>query len=228
MLNSQENVRSSSLSNYAYVSPNEHNLPFHYEHQHGEFTRLGKRKIGGFKMEEIDSIDKYINLIHPSDVDMVFNFSKTLIEHVNDLGAKIFQHQSKNVFRIIGKGGQHYAIQRHGIVTGVVNNQFACNISFLEDVSWLSPRIGVWQAIGPGMESYDFEIPEIANFKNALTPREIEILKYIARGFQSRDIARFLNISRHTVDTHRRNMIKKLEATNSVELVNLSRDMGII
>lgn len=45
--------------------------------------------------------------------------------------------------------------------------------------------------------------------KGKLSEREIEILKLIAEGFSSDQIAKALNISYHTVRTHRKNILKK-------------------
>ncbi len=46
--------------------------------------------------------------------------------------------------------------------------------------------------------------------KNVLTKREKEILKNVAQGLSSQDIAGKLFISRHTVNTHRKNICHKL------------------
>ena len=59
----------------------------------------------------------------------------------------------------------------------------------------------------------------IDNSAFELTKREIEILKYIADGKTSKLIWRALFISKQTVDKHRKNMLKKTGATNSMELV---------
>lgn len=45
-----------------------------------------------------------------------------------------------------------------------------------------------------------------------LTPREREILGYVARGVSSRDAARALGISIRTVEAHRRQILKKTGA----------------
>ncbi len=62
--------------------------------------------------------------------------------------------------------------------------------------------------------------------KNPLSSREKEILKGIAYGKASKQIAEDLNISKHTVDTHRRNMIEKTGAANTTELVNKATKEG--
>ena len=57
----------------------------------------------------------------------------------------------------------------------------------------------------------------------SLSDREREILQLLSQGLSSREISQNLFISSHTVDTHRRNMIKKTGVRNTVELVHLYR-----
>ncbi|MGE0350418.1 response regulator transcription factor [Hydrogenophaga sp.] len=52
----------------------------------------------------------------------------------------------------------------------------------------------------------------------ALTVRETEILDFIARGLTSKQIARELNISPYTVNTHRDNLRRKLGVHNGAQL----------
>ena len=52
-----------------------------------------------------------------------------------------------------------------------------------------------------------------------LTEREIEILKYISNEFPTKKIADLLNISARTVDTHRRNMMIKLNIKKNIGLL---------
>jgi len=55
--------------------------------------------------------------------------------------------------------------------------------------------------------------------KFALTTRELEIMRQIASGRSSRDIAKILGISVKTVDRHRENLRAKLNLPNSSALV---------
>ena len=52
-----------------------------------------------------------------------------------------------------------------------------------------------------------------------LTPREVEIVKFIAEGFLNKEIADKLCISIRTVDTHKNNIMQKLELKSTVDLV---------
>ena len=55
----------------------------------------------------------------------------------------------------------------------------------------------------------------------SLTTREMEILTYMAYGTSSKEIADELFISLQTVKNHRKNMLKKMSAKNSTELVRM-------
>jgi DNA-binding NarL/FixJ family response regulator len=49
--------------------------------------------------------------------------------------------------------------------------------------------------------------------------REVEILKLISLGYSTKDIANHLNVSNETVKSHRKNLLKKLSARNSANLI---------
>lgn len=70
------------------------------------------------------------------------------------------------------------------------------------------------------------------NFKvthdSPLSEREVTILKMIARGLTSEEISEQLKISPLTVKSHRKNMIQKLKAKNSSELLVKAFERGII
>lgn len=58
--------------------------------------------------------------------------------------------------------------------------------------------------------------------KFKLSKQEKEIIKLIIAGKTSIEIAEFLYISKHTVDTHRANIYKKLEVSNTVSLIHFA------
>jgi two-component system response regulator NreC len=63
---------------------------------------------------------------------------------------------------------------------------------------------------------------------DVLTPREREVLTYIAEGHTNREIAEELVISHKTVDRHRENIMRKLNLHSRVELVKYAIEKGLI
>lgn len=61
-----------------------------------------------------------------------------------------------------------------------------------------------------------------------LTTREIEIVRLIAKGLIAKEIASELNLSVHTVYTHRKKIMKKLSISSSSELVLYAVNQGIL
>src|SRR5688572_13153431 len=61
-----------------------------------------------------------------------------------------------------------------------------------------------------------------------LTARETEILKFIAHGHSTQVIADRLFLSPHTVQTHRKSIIKKLNIKSPTEFVIYAMDLGLL
>lgn len=61
-----------------------------------------------------------------------------------------------------------------------------------------------------------------------LTPREREILQLIAEGKSNKDIANLLNLSVYTVESHRSNLMEKLNLRGLPELILYAVRKGII
>jgi DNA-binding CsgD family transcriptional regulator len=62
----------------------------------------------------------------------------------------------------------------------------------------------------------------------AISAREREVIKFLAEGLPSKQIGERLSISTHTVDTHRRNLLKKTGTKNTSELTVYCVKKGLI
>lgn len=67
------------------------------------------------------------------------------------------------------------------------------------------------------------DVPE-----DPLTPRELEVIKLIAEGLTSEEIAKALIISHKTVDRHRANILEKLGMRNRVDLTRYAIKRGLV
>lgn len=93
------------------------------------------------------------------------------------------------------------------------------------------------QQVAEGKIYYSPKVQEILNSVSdkelnrgnaQISKREKEIIEKLAQGYNTAEIAEMLFISIHTVDTHRRNLLGKLQVSNTVSLVKFATDNGLI
>jgi DNA-binding NarL/FixJ family response regulator len=63
---------------------------------------------------------------------------------------------------------------------------------------------------------------------NELTPREVEVLRRIARGLSNKEIGTELSVGVRTVETHRQNLINKTGMKTVAELTRYAVDNGYV
>jgi two-component system, NarL family, response regulator NreC len=92
------------------------------------------------------------------------------------------------------------------------------------------------RTVSQGRKYFSAEISEkMINFmathsisENLLSNKETEVLGLIAKGLTTNDIAAKLFVSSRTIETHRANILKKLEVKNTAELIKKAAEMNMI
>lgn len=70
--------------------------------------------------------------------------------------------------------------------------------------------------------------PRISDGREPLTSREQTVLLELAQGKSNRDVAETLNISVHTVETHRKNIKRKLGINSTAGLTRYAMEHGVL
>lgn len=104
-------------------------------------------------------------------------------------------------------------IDRHCCLTGQMTKT-----SYKNDHQWLLLK----EYVRP-----NFTI-DLKNQPKSLSPRELEVLRHVASGITSVEIANKLNISKHTVDNHRKSMLRKTQSTNTLQLIQWAVKRNVI
>lgn len=89
------------------------------------------------------------------------------------------------------------------------------------------------EAIAKKLSNYLVQIHDpslVSNMDNppAITQREQEVLSLIGQGYTNEEIGEKLFISTNTVLTHRKHLLKKLNARNTADLVKSATKLGLI
>jgi LuxR family transcriptional regulator, quorum-sensing system regulator CviR len=89
--------------------------------------------------------------------------------------------------------------------------------------------------MGGGFTPIIFEFPESLPFlekdrpkKNHITRREREVLQWLQQGKSSWEISKILDLSERTVNFHVYNIMKKIEAVNRPQMLNIALRLGLI
>lgn len=92
-------------------------------------------------------------------------------------------------------------------------------------------------AVAAGQTWFHDQLPEPASSqrleddftkKYQITKREIEIIRMIAAGLTTKEISEKLYLSEFTINTHRRNICRKLDIYTPVGLLNFAKEQGLI
>lgn len=92
------------------------------------------------------------------------------------------------------------------------------------------------RSVSNGKKYFSAEISEkMINFmstqsisENVLSNKETEVLGLISKGLTTKEIAEKLFVSSRTIETHRANILKKLEVKNTAELIKKAAKMNLI
>lgn len=62
---------------------------------------------------------------------------------------------------------------------------------------------------------------------NNITAKELEVVQLVIKGLTSKEIGEQLHVAKRTIDTHRYNIMKKLDISNISQLIDWAKNKGI-
>ena len=164
--------------------------------------------------QEID-IEK---LVHPDDWEVVRRIDKKVWEFLNTLPEEEkLTYKYIYELRVLERGKYVRMIYQMRILAFKEDNFLAMGIIDIapEQSANTSVRFQIKNCLTD--EIVPFAIESAAD--NLLTPREREVLALAKEGMFSKEISKKLNISIHTVNRHRQNILEKLQVDNMIEAV---------
>jgi len=187
-------------------------------------------KIFGYQNQKLECVEQLYEPILKSDLSSTLQHTYHILDWIfknEDVPAGMDGAEFK--YNIRTKSGKTRRILRQTASCGKVSGKITHTLGILSDIShWENSSTPTVKAHGPTAIYFNPKFPEINESRSLLTLRECEILNLLAKGCTSKTIANHLHISRHTVDTHRRNMLQKFEAENTSQLIYLARATHLI
>lgn len=175
------------------------------------------------------SLDKILEILHPEDLEKIhekeatagdFLLSKIPKEQIphykvvylmrlrhTDGTYKTILHQAKTL--LVSNDGK---IQK---VLGIHTDVTYLNMPIDHRISFVSNTLPSYHSLQVGE---DVELLENSCAK-LLTERERDIIKLLSKGKNFNEMAVILSVSPHTINTHKRNILRKSKCSNTTELV---------
>jgi len=201
--------------------------------QQVEFVSESIKTIRGINPEDF-SLDYVVKTIHPEDMFYFVAFEKKVADFFNTLTPEqVLKYKVSYDYRSRKEDGSYVRLLQQ--VTTIQTDESGAVIRVLgvhTDITHLKKeKIATLSFIGLDGEPSFINVESsqvILSNDEIFSKREKEILKLLAEGKNSLEIANLLTVSRHTITTHRKNMLRKTETHSTIDLVMKSINEGWI
>jgi len=182
--------------------------------------------------------DRLFMNMHPDDGPKLFAFTNYYISFLMGLNNEKKQQVRPTIYtRLMGIDRKYkWMMIQYAEHVWDAEGRIAYGLTLVTDISHIK-KDGV--AMMSILDSYEDScqhffctdgktIPDTFGGLPKLSAREIEVLRYLAVGNSSKQIAAQLNIAVKTIDNHRQSLLKKTQTKSSGELVAYGINMGFI
>ncbi|MCF6402207.1 LuxR C-terminal-related transcriptional regulator [Chitinophaga filiformis] len=172
--------------------------------------------VTGYTMAEMNNmgLDFFKDIMHPDDFDLAVIAQQSFKENKNVFGGVLrFRKRGTDNWCWLAGIAIPYTRDEQGNV-----NEVIC--AFVDMTMAMDTNDQLTEAMLDVMRRKHEDVI------SKLTPREKEILKLSVKGLNNKEIAAALNLSRYTIETHRKNIRIKLKVRNTTELIALARKVG--
>lgn len=184
------------------------------------------RNVLGYDPAEFD-LNKIYETIHPDDRKAVFEIGKMVLSReMNYIAGESHSHFTYYLtYRAMKKNGRYTRISR--TITRHIHPEGGIyELVVFRDISHIHCGTKVTFSLLGGRPFR--ELPEVSGESPVISRREQEIIYHISQGLTSKRIAGELNISEFTVNTHRKNIMRKTGTNNLVDMLIYAATNGII
>ncbi len=215
-----------ALINNSYITIFDHYTQGHVLACYGPNNILGLE----MKFDEKGNNVYFHPQIHPDDYEIIEKAGMAMINFANALPEKkmMFDYKLVNELRIMNAKGKYIrVVEQFQVLETDVNGNLWLSLSVVDISPDQQNETALSQVVN--FRSGELFSPPVSNNDVPnLSSRELEILNMVKQGFYSKEISGKLSISVNTVNTHRQNILTKLNASNSIEAVRYASKLGLI
>lgn len=179
----------------------------------------------GYEPSEF-TVSTFMSTLHEDDRPWVISFEKTTGDFFMQIPSdKIMKYKNRYEYRVVKKNGGFLRVMHQVMIAQMdEDGGFIRSIGVVTDISHIKmdgrPTMSM---VGmDGEASYhNLAVENIfLKTKDVLSNREKQILLLLTQGKLSKEIADLLFVSKQTVDSHRKNMLRKANVSTTGELIS--------
>ncbi|WP_274474204.1 helix-turn-helix transcriptional regulator [Mangrovimonas aestuarii] len=221
---------------YFYII-NFHNLQLEYLHPSVEdVTGLAVKDVTMERLLQTVTEENRQSLLKKEETIKNFLSNKIGLENIRDykmLYTYQLKHPTKGVRTILIQNTILSQTEDYNLkhVLGVHTDVTHLNISMQDNISFINLNGGTsYHNIksDTGTCTKFHSSKENLSGELQLTKREKDVVRHLAQGLTTDAIAKILNLSSHTVRTHRKNILQKNNCTNTAELIAQCLIEGVV
>jgi DNA-binding CsgD family transcriptional regulator len=195
-----------------------------------EFVSQGSIQLMGISPEDLTSYH-FKEATHPDDLrrhelGLVKLFK---IAHELFVAKKGEQLLSENLRKRNITGNYSNQLIQCYLFYSRVPYETVYNIHINTDISWCKKiKHGFHYYVGNDLSYFRYPDEELLMTGNIFSEREFEIIRLVQEGLDSEQIAEKLFLSRHTVNTHRKNILEKTGKAHISDLIYYLNELGLL
>lgn len=215
--------------------------PFYYyvinfETLQMDYVYNGISDVLGIKPKEF-TVNKLFEIMHPDDLEFMHKKEALATNFLlNTISTeKLSEYKVMYLMRLKDNSGSYKTIlHQTKVVNTSLDGKAQQVLGIHTDVTYLNiPYDNNVSFISHKHPSFHYKTSDLGyvlakDFKNNYTKREIEIIKLLSKGEKAESIANKLHISLLTVNTHKRNILKKSNCKNAKQLIAKCIRQGLI
>ncbi len=207
-----------------------------FDYYRNNFYFLSKNtdffKEENYKEVVENGYDYFIRNTHPDDILYLLAIHKAVWEFLNNLSEEetVTDYKAAYIIRLRNAKGQYISLsQQVKIIATDKSGNVWLSMGLFEEVAH---ELAYFPYIENTKTGEQTELSEIVRRKQQLqapelSDREIELLHYLADNLSQSEIAERMFISVHTLKNHRKNLYKKLHASDKQEAIKNAFYLGV-
>ncbi len=194
------------------------------------FTSKRSLQMIGIAPEELNP-GHYAQLVHPDDEErlgqaraQVYKMEKEILKAQKGSGLTSYSLRMRNT-----SDGYSNLLGQDYMFYSPIPYKAVFMIQVVSNIDWWKRRTNSFHHyVGNDLSLFRFPDEELLQVNSVFSNRELEIIKLIESGLNSKEIAEKLFLSVHTVNTHRSNILNKSGKNHISGLIYELKEKGVL